>query len=185
MRGGTENAANRWLLRDDREAFSDLVSDAANAGGLDAHLVERDYWMCQIATHLIMDSSKHPGSFTSMGGGSFLALAEIIQRVSEDVDVTVTFRDGIARCTSKQGKRLMQECQISAETALGIEGERRNKDGTKPTGGGNFFRTVFYTYPSVLPEAADMPFEIQSDKGMRDVSRSTSTRQTACRTWAG
>lgn len=156
------------LLRDDPEAFSDLLSDAAKAGGVDEHLVERDYWMCQLATSLIADSKRHPGSYTSMGGGSLLALTGITQRISEDIDLTVTYDQGIALCTPKTGKRLMEECQTTAETALGLQGVRRNRDGTKPPGGGNFFRTVYYAYPSTLAGDPHEPREVQVDKGVRD-----------------
>ena len=156
------------LLRDDPEAFSDLLSDAAKAGGVDAFLVERDYWMCQLASSLIANSKRHPGSYTSMGGGSLLALTGITQRISEDIDLTVTYAQGIARCTPKIGKRLMEECQTRAEAALGLQGVRRNRDGTKPLGGGNFFRTVYYAYPSSLAGDRDEPREVQVDKGVRD-----------------
>ena len=39
----------RLLTRHDEDAFRDLLEDAATNGGVDIHLVERDYWMCQIA----------------------------------------------------------------------------------------------------------------------------------------
>lgn len=142
LRGATSHTQRRGLLRDDPGMFSDLLLAAADAGGLARPLVERDYWMCQIATYLVMDSRRHPGSFTSMGGGSFLALAGITQRVSEDVDLTVTHSRGILSCSSNHAKQMMEECQANVETHLGIPGERRNPDGTKPRGGGNYFRTV-------------------------------------------
>ena len=36
----------RPLTRHDEDAFRDLLEDAATNGGVDIHLVERDYWMC-------------------------------------------------------------------------------------------------------------------------------------------
>ena len=85
----------RPLTRHDEDAFRDLLEDAATNGGVDIHLVERDYWMCQIASEvLLLESKRYPGSYTSMGGGSLLSLAGITERLSEDVDINVTFVDG-------------------------------------------------------------------------------------------
>ena len=75
-----------------------MLRDAAADGGLNEYLVERDYWMCQVATELLMESVRYPGSYTSMGGGSLLSLAGITERLSEDVDINVTFVDGANAC---------------------------------------------------------------------------------------
>lgn len=155
----------RPLARDDEQKFRDLLRDSAAAGGLDEYLVERDYWMCQVATELIMNSEKYPGSYTSMGGGSLLSLVGITERLSEDVDINVTFVDGADACKSSWGKRLMEECQDNVEQNLGIEGKR------DPNGGGNFFRTVRYQYPSVLPPSQEGRPVVKSDKGLRDAPR--------------
>ena len=150
------------LTRHNEERFRDLVEAAAADGGLDEFLVERDYWMCQVATELIVESKTYPGSYTSMGGGSLLSLAGITERLSEDVDISVTFVDGAAACSSNQSKRLMEECQANVEEKLGIRGAR------DPNGGGNYFRTVRYRYPSVLPLSGVAQPVIKSDKGLRD-----------------
>ena len=117
-----------------------------------------------LAKHL-MESVKYPGSYTSMGGGSLLSLAGITERLSEDVDINVTFVDGADACNSKKGKRLMEECQAHVEKNLGIKGTR------DPNGGGNFFRTVRYAYPSVLPPSGEGRPVVKSDKGLRDAPR--------------
>ena len=119
-------------MRHREREFRDLLRDAAAIGGLHEALVERDYWMCQVASALVMESEVYPGSYTCMGGGSLLSLAGITQRLSEDVDITVTFADGADACSSNKSKRLMQECQTHAETSLGVQGTR------DPNGGGNF-----------------------------------------------
>lgn len=153
------------LTRHNEERFRDLVEAAAADGGLDEFLVERDYWMCQVATELIIESKRYPGSYTSMGGGSLLSLAGITERLSEDVDVSVTFVDGADACSSNQSKRLMEECQANVEQKLGIRGAR------DPNGGGNYFRTVRYRYPSALPPSGEAQPVIRSDKGLRDAPR--------------
>ena len=153
------------LVRHDGTRFRDLLRDAAVAGDLDESLVERDYWMCQVATCLIINSSRYPGSYTSMGGGSLLSLAGITERLSEDVDISVTFVGGAGACSSNKSKRLMEECQASVERSLGISGVR------DPNGGGNFFRTVRYSYQSVLPHTDEERPVVRSDKGLRDAPR--------------
>ncbi|MCY4663857.1 MAG: nucleotidyl transferase AbiEii/AbiGii toxin family protein [Acidimicrobiaceae bacterium] len=127
--------------------------------------MERDYWMSEVSRALIMESEKYPGSYTSMGGGSLLSLVGITERLSEDVDINVTFVDGADACKPKWGKRLMEECQAHVEADLGIKGYR------DPNGGGNFFRTVYYPYPSVLSLPGEDQPEIKSDQGLRDAPR--------------
>ncbi|MCY4423641.1 MAG: nucleotidyl transferase AbiEii/AbiGii toxin family protein [Acidimicrobiaceae bacterium] len=156
----------RPLTRHDEEAFRDLLEDAATIGGVDMHLVERDYWMCQIASSLLsLESKRYPGSYTSIGGGSLLSLAGITERLSEDVDINVTFVGGADACKPKWGKRLMEECQAQVEEDLAIKGTR------DPNGGGNYFRTVRYAYPSVLPQMGEERPAVKSDKGLRDAPR--------------
>ena len=157
--------ATRPLARDDEQRFRDLLRGAAAAGGLNEYLVERDYWMCQIATESIIESKRYPGSYTSMGGGSLLSLVGITERLSEDVDINVTFVDGADACSSNKAKRLMEECQAHIEANLGIRGQRDSN------GGGNFFRTVRYTYPSVLAQLTEEQSVVRSDKGLRDAPR--------------
>ena len=162
----TPPALARPLTRHDEEAFRDLLGDAATNGGVDMHLVERDYWMCQIASSLLsLESKRYPGSYTSIGGGSLLSLAGITERLSEDVDVNVPFVDGADACKPKWGKRPMEECQAQVEENLDIKGTR------DPNGGGNYFRTVRYAYPSVLPQMGEERPAVKSDKGLRDAPR--------------
>lgn len=59
----------------------------------------------------------------------------------------------------------MEECQANVEQNLGIEGKR------DPNDGGNFFRTVRYQYPSVLPPSADGRPVVKSDMGLRDAPK--------------
>ena len=152
------------LIRNDPATFRSLLRDAAAEGGLNESLVERDYWMCQIATHLLGRSKRYPGSYTSMGGGSLLSLLGITERLSEDVDISVTYVDGMDACSSNKSKNLMEDCQANVEQNLNITGRRDQN------GGGNYFRTVRYRYPSVLtPQTVAAPI-VKSDKGLRDAS---------------
>ena len=159
-----DELALKTLIRNDSDAFRSLLRDAAAEGGLNESLVERDYWMFQIATRLLGRSNRYPGSYTSMGGGSLLSLLGITERLSEDVDINVTYVDGMDACSSNKSKKLMEDCQANVERNLGITGRR------DPNGGGNFFRTVRYRYPSVLTPQAVAPPMVKSDKGLRDIS---------------
>lgn len=134
-------------------------------GELNEYLVERDYWMCQVATCLLTESKRYPGSYTSVGGGSLLSLAGITERLSEDVDISVTFADGTDACSSHKSKKLMEECQANVKASLGITGERTT------SGGGNYFRTVHYEYRSVLSADELNPPMVKSDKGLRDAPK--------------
>ncbi|MCY4664453.1 MAG: nucleotidyl transferase AbiEii/AbiGii toxin family protein, partial [Acidimicrobiaceae bacterium] len=126
-------------------------------------LVERDYWMFQVSRHLLGESKGTPGSFTSMGGGSMLALTGIVERVSEDADFSVSYSGGVRKCSSHKGKKLMVEFQRRVEDALDMTAERLGG------GGGNTFRTTRYHYQSVFPshDASPRPW-IESDLGLRD-----------------
>ena len=128
---------------------------------LDPAVVEREYWMFQVARMLQADSKKYPGSPACMGGGSMLALVGITRRLSEDADFNVSFSDGLAACSNKRGKKLLDEYQSRVANDLGIAAQRQGP------GGGNLFRKVHYHYTSALPDA-DSPV-VESDMGIRDI----------------
>ena len=151
--------------RDDSVEFSRLLLESARRHGISEFLAERDYWMFQIASCLLAESERYPGSYTSMGGGSLLSLLGITERLSEDVDISVTFVDGASACSSNKSKALMVEYQDRVGAGLGIVGERQGG------GGGNHFRTVRYPYVSVLAGVAAVPSRVNSDMGLRDAPR--------------
>ena len=130
-------------------------------GILNPAVIERDYWMFQVARMLQADSKKHPGSPACMSGGSMLALVGITQRLSEDADFAVSFPGGLAACSNKQGKKLLDEYQQRVAADLGVTAQRQGP------GGGNLFRTVLYEYVSALPNVVDPA--VESDMGIRDI----------------
>ena len=105
----------------DEDAFRDLLEDAATNGGVDIQPSRAGLqWMCQIASEvLLLESKRYPGSYTSMGGGSLLSLAGITERLSEDVDINVTFVDGADACKPKWGKRLIGKAPASRRVIAG------------------------------------------------------------------
>lgn len=159
------NQRRQPLLRDDREAFFELVGEVVADTELSTHMVERDYWMSKITHSLMFPSRKYPGSFASIGGGSMLSLVGITERLSEDVDINVTFVDGVENCSSNKSKRLLVEYQTAVETVLKIGSERFGG------GGGNYFRTVHYPYPSVLPESETEEHFVKLEMALRDVPK--------------
>ena len=140
-------------------ALQTMVQRCAQ-GVLSPAVIEREYWMFQIARMLQADSKKHPGGVACMSGGSMLALVGITERLSEDADFNISFPGGVAACSNNQGKNLLNEHQQHVAASLGVSAQRQGK------GGGNLFRKVHYAYPSVIPAAA-VPF-VESDMGIRD-----------------
>lgn len=130
-------------------------------GDLVPSIIERDYWMFQVALCMGSDIPKHPGVSACLSGGSMLAAVGITQRLSEDADFSVAVPGGLAACSNKHGKRLLDALQCKAATRLGITAEHLGP------GGGNLFRKIHYRYPSVLTGAHD-PI-VQSDMGIRDI----------------
>ena len=69
----------------DHEDFSALVDGAARDVGIDANLVEKDYWV----THTLW-ALQHAGLELWFKGGTSLSKGfGLIQRFSEDIDVKV------------------------------------------------------------------------------------------------
>lgn len=159
---GSANTAQTPMAHTPPDNFDELVVEGAQAAGLAADLVERDYWMYQVAGCLLGHSSEYPGSITIMSGGSVLALSGIIERVSEDADFIATWPEGVLNCSSNKGKRLLDEYQGRVGQTLGLVTERLGR------GGGNFFRSTRYYYQSQVLAPGARPF-VLSDLGIRDI----------------
>jgi len=70
---------------DDRRAF---IEEAANRRDLTPAVIEKDFWVCWTLKRL-MDSGELAGHFTFKGGTSLSKAYGIIQRFSEDIDLTI------------------------------------------------------------------------------------------------
>jgi len=70
---------------DDRRAF---IEEAANRRDLTAAIIEKDFWVCWTLRRLV-HCADLAGHFTFKGGTSLSKAYGIIQRFSEDIDLTI------------------------------------------------------------------------------------------------
>jgi hypothetical protein len=96
-------------LRDNPNELEVLVALTAEALGISALFVEKDFWVTEVLriasverTVELSDGSTAPVSFTFKGGTSLSRVFRIIDRFSEDVDLLATFPDG-ASANSRHG----------------------------------------------------------------------------------
>lgn len=71
-------------LRDDPRQFADLIAAAARALGVPPSLVEKDYWLTQVLRAV---RNAHYGEFVLKGGTSLSKGYQLLERLSEDVDL--------------------------------------------------------------------------------------------------
>lgn len=117
-----------------RDDFQETIEAAGRALGIDAAIVEKDYWVSEVLRVLTRD---FPGDFIFKGGTSLSKCYGLIKRFSEDVDILILPGDRGVGATD----RLMKDMAEASGKALGAEPERL--DGTT---GRN--RTVRLTYPT-------------------------------------
>lgn len=122
------------ILHEDTEAFSELVSEAAQQIGLPQIYVEKDYWVTSALKNL--SQSPFADSAVFKGGTSLSKAYKLIHRFSEDVDLAVL--TGVI--TDNQRKQLLKKVEQSASTGLvAIDDPRVSK--------GSSFRRTVYQYP--------------------------------------
>jgi len=87
-------------LRDDPDTLNALVATTADALGIDAAFVEKDFWVIEVlraATKDVFvvdkDGQRHPVTAIFKGGTSLSRVYGLIERFSEDVDLLVAFPD--------------------------------------------------------------------------------------------
>ena len=81
--------AEAFLSLDARERADILSTVAARSGG-SAVILEKDIWVCWVLQALFSMPDPHPMAFK--GGTSLSKVFRIIDRFSEDVDVTLDYR---------------------------------------------------------------------------------------------
>ncbi len=84
------------LLRSDPDSLDALVATTADALGIDAACVEKDFWVIEVlraatreVTVLAKDVREHPVQTIFKGGTSLSRAYGLIERFSEDVDLLV------------------------------------------------------------------------------------------------
>lgn len=95
---------------DDRSAF---IEEAANRRDLTAAIIEKDFWVCWTLRRLVR-CAELAGHFTFKGGTSLSKAYGIIQRFSEDIDLTIDKNAPLIR-------------EVSSPMEDGISGNERKR----------------------------------------------------------
>lgn len=133
------------LVRDERRRFAGLLNATAEAVGIDAALVEKDYWAVEAlrAVHAGFDLTINEGETRIRpifkGGTSLSKAFGLIQRFSEDIDLLIPVPfDTPDRYSQNQRALVMKACTAAVSAALRIDGER---------GGGRKGVDLHWRYP--------------------------------------
>lgn len=82
-----------YLHKEDRELLKDIIITVSEKSGLDENIVEKDYYVTLILKELV----KGNPSIVFKGGTSLSKAYHVIERFSEDIDITFTEHIGEAR----------------------------------------------------------------------------------------
>src|SRR5690554_2080096 len=150
----------------------DTFSKAEVDIGLSEDIIEKDFWVCWTLKELFsMDVIK--GNLTFKGGTSLSKVYKVIDRFSEDIDVSIEraylgFKDDKdpANVGTKQAKRLLEElgeaCQkfvrgdllskleAEIELKLGLKGWKLEIDEDDNDG-----QTILFTYPKITSKKSN------------------------------
>ena len=156
--------AEPFLSLDARERADILRTVAANTGR-SAVILEKDIWVCWVLQALFSMPDAHPMAFK--GGTSLSKVYGIINRFSEDVDITLDYRafndgfDPFAEGASRNQTRLFSE-RLKTRVAsyirdvvrptLDAAAERLAADGRHDIHVGDDGETIRFAYPSAVEE---------------------------------
>lgn len=133
------------LVRDDRNRFAGLLNATAGALGLDAALVEKEYWAVE-ALRAVRDGFDVAINDADVrvrpifkGGTSLSKAFGLIERFSEDVNLLIPVPlDAPDGYSQDQRAAVMKACTEAVSAALGIDGEH---------GGGRKGVDLHWRYP--------------------------------------
>lgn len=126
------------FLHDDRENFEDIITQAAFGSAMDEGMIEKDYYV----TMLLRECAASNVGYVFKGGTSLSKCYKVIDRFSEDIDLTV-------RTTPTQGQRyLIADTMMRAAEKIGLT--LKNRDDIRRRR--DFNRYVF-EYESVFDTA--------------------------------
>jgi hypothetical protein len=102
-----------------------LLAEAENRSGIRAHMIEKDAWVCWTLRQLFALPDAH-GHFIFKGGTSLSKIWKVIQRFSEDIDVSlrrewlgfVGERDPESAPSRKQRTKLLDELSATCAAKL-------------------------------------------------------------------
>lgn len=84
------------FLHEDKDLFTKIIEAAKKETGLANEVIEKDYYVTMILNH-IEEKSKSLGEVVFKGGTSLSKCHKIIDRFSEDIDITFTEHIGDSR----------------------------------------------------------------------------------------
>ena len=140
-------------LRDDRDTLAVLAQQVADAVGVRASFVEKDFWAIEVlrAAHttrvipLKEDAGAGEVIFLFKGGTSLSRAFGLVQRFSEDVDLLAVFPDDTS---SAARHRVLKQVDTDVGEHLGIPGIP--VPGSSDTG---IKRYTTYAYPASYPDS--------------------------------
>ena len=100
-------------LHEDKKLFAKLITDTANAQGIDIRYVEKDYWITRSLG--LLAQSPYADRVVFKGGTSLTKAYRLTQRFSEDIDVAVINADSLSQ---GQLKRLIHHAAHSMSEGL-------------------------------------------------------------------
>jgi len=165
------------LLRDQPDDLDALIGAAAQARGLDANFVEKDFWLTEIlrAATVPFDvvgkgGGSHPVRTVFKGGTSLSRAYGLIERFSEDVDLLVGFPD-VELSTDVKDKALKR---IRDEVARHLRLDGTAIQAEAATTGVK--RNVRYHYPTSRPHTHGLMSEgVLLEMGSRGGTHPTQT----------
>ena len=174
--------AEDFLSLDVREQ-GDILRTVAVRSGRAAVILEKDIWVCWVLRALFSIPDRHPMAFK--GGTSLSKVYGIIDRFSEDVDITLDYRSfnddfdpfdpGVSKTQIRRFSYRLK-AQVERYTrdlvapALGAATERLVTAGRHPIHIGDAGEAVRFAYPSAVEEPhAYLRSEVLLEFGGRNV----------------
>lgn len=125
------------LLRESPDDFAVLVERVANRLSYPLAFVERDYWITEILRSLAAPIASHPASVIFKGGTSLSKGWRLLQRMSEDIDIIVTFGPGVSNSACD---RILKSLVERVEQDVGLQS-------TAKTSEKSVHRSRYFAYP--------------------------------------
>ena len=173
--------AEAFLSLDARQR-ADILRTIAARSGRAAIILEKDIWVCWVLQALFSMPDPHPMAFK--GGTSLSKVYRVIDRFSEDVDVTLDYRafndgfDPFADRASRNQIRLFSErlkdhvadyIHDVVAPALGAAADRLAADGRHDIRIGDDGETIRFGYPSAVEDPSYVRSEVVLEFGGRNV----------------
>ena len=173
--------AEAFLPLDARQR-ADILRTVAARSGRAAIILEKDIWVCWALQALFSMPDPHPMAFK--GGTSLSKVYRIIDRFSEDVDLTLDYRafndgfDPFADGASRNQIRLFSErlkdhvadyIRDVMAPALGAAADRLAADGRHDIRIGDDGETIRFGYPSAVEDSSYVRSEVVLEFGGRNV----------------